>query len=163
MRDRFLNGDERLYLWFHRFSDNKKIEKAMRFFTLFGETRVGVAFFLVMSMVAYITGSEAAMKGAIGIFVSQAIVHTIKRIVHRRRPYTTLDLDSVQNPPRCVYSFPSGHTACAFSVARGLSRLVPELSIVLYCVAIMTGLSRVSLGYHYPTDVVFGVILAVFW
>lgn len=56
-------------------------------------------------------------------------------------------------------SFPSGHTTVSFALAYALSRSYPRLSPIFYAIAIGVGLSRISLGSHYPSDVMGGAIL----
>ena len=59
-------------------------------------------------------------------------------------------------------SFPSGHTAAAFSVATVLSRRYPKhrwLPYVAYSLAGVVAFSRVSLTSHFPSDVVMGAAL----
>ena len=163
MKATILFGDRQLYFWLHQLTRSKAFASLMRIVTIFGETSVGVVYFFIMVILANVNNNEVALKGAMGMLVSQMIVHTIKRVVHRRRPYTTMDVASVNNPPKCIYSFPSGHTACAFSVALGVSKMLPELTFIMFFLAILTGLSRIALGYHYPTDVIFGAIIAIIW
>jgi membrane-associated phospholipid phosphatase len=59
-------------------------------------------------------------------------------------------------------SFPSGHTAAAFSLATVLSRRYPKyrwLPYVAYGLAGVVGFSRVSLTSHFPSDVFMGAAL----
>lgn len=60
------------------------------------------------------------------------------------------------------YSFPSGHTmhAVAFSII--LAQAIPWLGTLLVPFAVLTGLSRVVLGLHYPSDVFMGAVLGLF-
>jgi len=60
-----------------------------------------------------------------------------------------------------VKSFPSGHTAAAFSVAAVLILSIQQLPIkiiVLVC-AVLVGLSRIAIGAHWPMDVLAGAIV----
>jgi membrane-associated phospholipid phosphatase len=72
-----------------------------------------------------------------------------------------------------TYSLPSGHSlfsACFYCVVaseiaatyiNGLARTALWTSTILLIAAI--GFSRIYLGVHYPTDVIAGYIVAVFW
>jgi undecaprenyl-diphosphatase len=60
------------------------------------------------------------------------------------------------------HSFPSGHTADAFTSALFLGLLLPGRALwpVWLAIAVAVGLSRVCLYSHYPSDVVAGTFLA---
>ncbi|MGV2794782.1 phosphatase PAP2 family protein, partial [Clostridium perfringens] len=50
------------------------------------------------------------------------------------------------------YSFPSGHTTAAFSVAIPFLFVAPGLAQILLPLASIGGLSRIYRGVHYPSD-----------
>ena len=54
------------------------------------------------------------------------------------------------------FSFPSGHTMHAVAFATLLTQAFPWLGLLLIPFALLTGLSRVVLGLHYPSDVFMG-------
>ena len=102
------------------------------------------------------TGSRMVMV----IVLSQTVVFLVKRLVHRPRPFKVLANIINQKPTNCQYSFPSGHTCAAFSLAFVLAASLPEFSLIFFTLASLVGFSRVYLGVHYPTDVVVGFITA---
>ena len=75
-------------------------------------------------------------------------------VAHRRIQQGARTLDE--------YSFPSGHTMHAVAFAALLMQAFPWLGIVLIPFALLTGLSRVVLGLHYPSDVFMGAVLGLF-
>ena len=66
-------------------------------------------------------------------------------------------------PILTVYSFPSGHTAVAFAVFFLLAIYIQRtwVSIVLLCVALLVGLSRMYLLEHFWIDVYFGSLVGI--
>jgi undecaprenyl-diphosphatase len=80
----------------------------------------------------------------------------VKRSTVRSRPYQVNPLVSAGAAVLDRFSFPSGHTlhAIAFSLVAG--SYYPGLWIVLAPFTLLTAVSRVALGLHYPSDVIAG-------
>ena len=99
----------------------------------------------------------AGSAALIGVLIFKALKH----LSHRRRP--------CQFEPHCwskvlppdKFSFPSGHTMTAFSIALVLSYFYPALEGTLFFLAISIGFSRIVLGMHFLSDVLAGVVLGV--
>ncbi|XP_029004024.1 polyisoprenoid diphosphate/phosphate phosphohydrolase PLPP6 [Betta splendens] len=103
-------------------------------------------------------GQEVMLNLLMGLLLDVLLVAIVKAVVRRRRPahnrmdmFATFSVDS--------YSFPSGHaTRAAFCGRFLLAHLVlaaPLRVLVLLWTGVV-GLSRVLLGRHNVTDVVFG-------
>ncbi len=58
-------------------------------------------------------------------------------------------------------SFPSGHTTVAFASAVILGTLFPRFRIPLFALAVLTGISRILLRVHYPSDAIAGATLGI--
>ncbi len=87
-----------------------------------------------------------------------AIVLPLKVLISRPRPYQTHS--SVRRlADEIGAGFPSGHSMNAFIIARIMTSFYPVLGLVLYPIAVSTAISRVYLGLHYPTDVMFGSLI----
>ncbi|MBN2794281.1 MAG: phosphatase PAP2 family protein [Clostridia bacterium] len=151
--------DTRILIRFNRFSRHKFIHYFMSIITHFGDTEVTFIYGFMMLFVGVYFKNPQGFHALKVILMTQIIVQGIKRLIHRIRPYFKIKDLNIENPPTCQYSFPSGHTASAFSIAFGLSNFVPSLQIFFLGTAILVGLSRMILGYHYPTDVLIGFII----
>lgn len=86
----------------------------------------------------------------------------LKQIAARTRPYEAIP-DLVPLVPRPTdFSFPSGHSAAAFSAAGVFARtLQKRFGIPLLLFATVMALSRLYVGVHYPSDVLCGVISGI--
>jgi len=85
------------------------------------------------------------------------------RPVHYFGTTKLLHLVSGYKPPN-LGSFPSGHTATAFSVCLYLSiySKTSVLKLILFLIAFLVGYSRIYLSAHFPADVVVGAFVGVF-
>lgn len=112
-------------------------------------------FFLVMFAVIYWSvNKELGFWGLIIMPVSILLTSEIpKDIIRLPRP----DVRGVTVP---TFTFPSGHTSGALSVWGYLAIAVKErwLWILSLVIIFMVGLSRIVLGYHYPGDVLGGLV-----
>ncbi|MBO8127177.1 MAG: phosphatase PAP2 family protein, partial [Firmicutes bacterium] len=128
-----------------------------------------VTFFGSSPAAAAITGSlalageeEVAYKMANSVLYAGIGFSLLKTVVGRPRPYT----GEVKNRPlsfsRDYASFPSGHTATAFAMARVLAEEYPDYKYFYYAGAALVGLSRIYLDVHYASDVVAGAALGLY-
>jgi undecaprenyl-diphosphatase len=118
---------------------------------------------LGIMLLAFGGAQRVAAIGAAGsaALVGVLIFKALKHLSHRRRP--------CQFEPHCwskvlppdKFSFPSGHTMTAFSIALVLSYFYPALEGTLFFLAISIGFSRIVLGMHFLSDVLAGVVLGV--
>ena len=88
----------------------------------------------------------------------------LKHIFRRQRPYVENGVDRWFNHERGsdYYSFPSGHTTTAWSVATviaGMYKDKPAVPIICYSLATLVGLSRLSENKHWTSDVLVGAVL----
>lgn len=102
------------------------------------------------------------MAGELLVFLAVTLT------VHRPRP-PVVRLDVA--PP--TSSFPSGHTAAAVALygciailllwVYGRRRATLAGAVVLWCIPVIVGLSRLYRGMHYPSDVLAGALTGGLW
>ncbi|MCL9781572.1 phosphatase PAP2 family protein [Vibrio sp. S4M6] len=85
----------------------------------------------------------------------------IKKVFKRRRPGQLSSLLPAFITPADQYSLPSGHTAAAFVMATVMGHFYPELFVFSVIWAACIGVSRILLGVHFFSDILFGVGLGV--
>ncbi|KAF7660751.1 hypothetical protein LDENG_00276290 [Lucifuga dentata] len=103
-------------------------------------------------------GQEVMLNLLLGLLLDLVLVGIVKAVVRRRRPaHNRMDMFATYSVDR--YSFPSGHATRAAMCGRFLLAhlvLAAPLRVLVLLWAGMVGLSRVLLGRHNVTDVVFG-------
>ena len=120
-----------------------------------------------MGVYALIKKDQPLLKEAIyiGTSVIEAlgITMAMKYTFDRQRPYEKYPdlIHPVSTEPDP--SFPSGHTAAAFSLATSLSITYPKWYVIAPSAvwACGVGLSRINQGVHYPSDVMTGAAIGV--
>ncbi|MCS6761367.1 MAG: phosphatase PAP2 family protein [Candidatus Devosia symbiotica] len=99
----------------------------------------------------------------VGVGLPGLVSNLIKRLIGRARPEFFQDLGSFYFQPllndSTFQSFPSGHSTTAIGSALVFSFMLPRYHGLFLLIGVMTGLSRIVIGMHYPTDVVAGFVL----
>ena len=145
---------------------NSKIKNKYLDIFMYRVTDLGGAIFITvfsLSMVLF-GSSNNKLIGTEAIFalgISQIVVHSLKRLLSRERPYKIIEQLNTFGIDLSDYSFPSGHTTASFSLATTLALNIPRIYIIVYFLAIIIAISRIYLGVHYPTDVAAGMILGI--
>ena len=89
-------------------------------------------------------------------------VHGLKNGIDTLRPLAVLGADSVHVIGEALNknSFPSGHTATAFTLAAAicLRGVHPALAITALLLATLAGISRAMVGAHWPIDILAGAL-----
>ena len=120
-----------------------------------------------MGIYALVQKDEPLLKEAMYIGTSAiealSITMAMKFTFNRQRPYEKYPdlIHPVSTEPDP--SFPSGHTAAAFSLATSLSINYPKWYVIAPSAvwACGVGFSRINQGVHYPSDVLTGAAIGV--
>jgi len=99
--------------------------------------------------------------GASAAVVSILLFSALKKASHRKRPCEIEPHCWASILPPDKYSFPSGHSITAFSIAISIGLFYPELQASLLAVAFLIAGSRIILGMHFLSDVLAGSTIGV--
>jgi len=87
------------------------------------------------------------------------ITFIIKNIFMIPRPFVTMHLTPLYF--ESGFSFPSSHVTVATAIAVLIWNKNRKLGIIFAVFAILTALSRMVIGVHYPTDIIGGFIVGL--
>ena len=136
-------------------------------------TRLGEGYFSVLLVLFFLFYRYSlAIISAIGFILTGGIVQLLKHLVFSDvlRPLKHFegiaDIHMVAGVSmHSFFSFPSGHSAGAFSLFFMISLVLSEkrkfLGVFLFLLAVLTGYSRIYLGQHFPVDVYAGSMIGV--
>ena len=120
---------------------------------------VGVFIWFVFQRVNWKARIYVASLAIISIVVSRGIfTELFTFFFHRARPYLALDLPTLG---LTTGSFPSGHMAFLVPIALTVWSENRKLGNWFLGGTILVGISRVAYGYHWPSDILGGIVVGV--
>jgi len=97
------------------------------------------------------------------ILIPAAVYLTVKLIpvlYNRQRPFAEYSLKNLVKQ-REDHSFPSTHTASSLIISLAVLNINPGLGVLMLGLAVITALSRIMVGVHYPSDILGAWLLAL--
>lgn len=155
-------ADFNSYRFLYKFSEQHLfVEKVFYFFSQYGI----VIIFLSFIYLIWRQKIRAFFCSFFAMGYAAAVDLIIMFFWHRPGPYVShADLVKIaaEGTRMSVASFPSSHTYIAFAVATSIFLYGHKrLGIALFLLAVMVGVGRIGIGFHYPTDVIGGAIIGI--
>lgn len=129
-----------------------------------GLTTVGDGLMLGIILGAFlVVNPRVTVLGLVLVLAASFTINLIKAIFPTMRPAAVLDSVHVIGPLLRSGAFPSGHTASSMAAALGVAHFQrsPIAGAVAIVLAVLTSLSRIFVGAHFPTDVIGGMICSL--
>jgi undecaprenyl-diphosphatase len=124
-------------------------------------TYLGSVQFSILLSIFAIINISSPQRLLLSLICSSILCHIIKVSVCRVRPFLIIKDLYIEKIGIDKYSFPSGHTTAAFSIATSFCFLQPHFSVLYIFLAVIVGFSRLYLGVHYITDVFIGMFIGI--
>lgn len=152
--------DRRCLDYINTYCKSRTLDRIMPIITMLGN--LGIVWFvisilLMLKIDSRLTGIMVILSVLVTTIIGEGI---IKHIVRRKRPFFHSKEELLISKP-ITYSFPSGHTASSFAALAVFIQMNGKLGLIASPIATLIAFSRVYLKVHYPSDVIFGVILGL--
>ncbi len=155
------NLDEKIFLTMYNYS--KKNKKLYDFFNVFTKISKNLFVVIYVSVVLYTymyNYNRLAFVILIPFFGLVTSV-TLRKIVNRNRPYIVFS--KLQLPVKKIGSFPSNHSVSSFLISFTCLHINIMFGIIIFIIAIISSISRVFVGIHFPADIISGLLIAIFF
>lgn len=162
MIEKLLNLDSSMLLFIQERIRNPILTPIFTVITHLGD---GGAIWIIASM-GLLCSKKTRETGvmALGALTGSVLINNVilKNLVCRLRPFDVIYGLVPLIPKPQDYSFPSGHTAASFAAGCILFRRLPKrYGIWALVLAVLIACSRIYLGVHYPSDVLFGMLSGI--
>ena len=162
MLESLINFEGSILLFLQNYVRNPVLNALLIPFTL--SNNAGISCILIVAVFIYFKSlRKAGILMGISLLLEFLLNNLIiKNLFARIRPYEVIDGLILLVGKAPDYSFPSGHTGSAFALAVVIFMVMDrKYGIIALILASLMGFSRLSVGIHYPSDVLGGVILGV--
>jgi undecaprenyl-diphosphatase len=163
--NKLIEWDHKVFLKIYRDETSRKYLFTAKVISFFGNIYFWIIIAIIIAIANYVTKDYYLSALFFGGFDQSFFFYVLMRyvIVKRNRPYITLRQHNVQKEDELTgehKSFPSGHVTFFIFFCYLFSfyfNFWPFLliGVVLGCII---GITRITLGVHFPLDVIFGVV-----
>lgn len=157
---------------------NKLVRMDIAIFNFFNQKLKCMALDLIMPLFTHLAGFTSVVgiclifslsipsvpgRNILGaVFFAQLAAQTIKFMFKRIRPHIKLSgVNIFDKLMQYDPSFPSAHTATIVALAGVIAIKHPLFFLPLVILCVLVGISRIYLGQHYPSDVIFGAAIGI--
>jgi len=171
--DKIVQWDDRAFLSLYKSDFSKRTKQFAKIFSFLGSLYFWSIIIVVWFFYGFVTKDYDLLVLFVSGFEQSLILHVIIRygLIRRNRPYIKLKKEGVKRHDlliRIPYlmsesdekSFPSGHVTffILFGIILAKNFNSWPIFFIFFSLDIIMGISRVILGVHFPTDIIFGFI-----
>ncbi|PKM66613.1 MAG: hypothetical protein CVU95_10045 [Firmicutes bacterium HGW-Firmicutes-2] len=151
--------DDKLLLILMKQTENKMIAYIMKFIAVYA-SKIFMTIYGVYIIFLIIIRDPILIPFLVGPLLSLLSVVIIRHFVKRERPFVMYAIEPLISHDKGP-SFPSKHGTSAFAIAFAIFWIHPLIGGVAIVLALLTGISRIMVGVHYPSDILAGLLIAI--
>ena len=176
--ERIENWDTKTFLSLYKSDFSKRSKQFAKIYSFFGSFYFWGIVYIIWFFYGYITKDYYLLVLFTGAFDQSILIHILirYRIIRRNRPYVKLRDEGVQRHDKFIQipylmpsseqkSFPSGHVTffLLFGIVFAYYFGNWVLFFIILGLDIVMGISRLILGVHFPTDIIFGFLFGLLY
>jgi undecaprenyl-diphosphatase len=149
--------DKRIFSVINRITGRQHL---MDFIMIFVSKRIRYFYFIVLFILWFKSNSSqiVAKKAIISAVITLSIRKMVNLFYFRPRPFVSNRV-GILIPSKTDSTFLSKHTLLAFAISTSILLRRNFLGRILIGFSSLTGLSRIWVGHHYPSDIIRSVIV----
>lgn len=134
------------------------LDKLFEGITIFGEELFMVP---LLAIIYWTIDKKFGETLAYTVFTSLLFNNSLKELFSFERPIGKEGIRTLRPETATGKSFPSGHSQNAAATGTAISLYLKKrwLTMILWILIVLIGISRLYLGVHYPKDAVVGILL----
>jgi undecaprenyl-diphosphatase len=128
-------------------------------FMILVSNKVRYVYFLILILMWFKKPYRQITNNAvISAFITLILNIFLKLCISKPRPFLKSRV-GILIPSKMDSSFPSKHTLLVFAVSTSILLYNRVLGSIMCGLAVMTGISRIWVGHHYPSDIIGSALL----
>lgn len=157
--EKIIEWDQRLFLHCQRRAQNRPVLKKSMKWMAKSSSKVFAVVYVLVSGVLLMRHDARLIQFLIIPAVTLVLTAMLRFVFNRPRPFEIFDFETGIDH-ESGSSFPSQHTSSAMIIALSILWVFPLVGVIMLLLAVLTGVSRVICGVHFPLDVFAGTALA---
>lgn len=152
--------DHHLFLSAHKWTlKHSHLKNGMRIITKASSKVFALAYALSIAVLFY--RHDSRLIGFLGVpALVLGVTTLIRKQINRQRPFECLEIEAgIEHESGA--SFPSKHASSAMIIALAIFWINPIVGMVMILLALLTAVSRVFTGVHFPFDILAGIGIAL--
>jgi undecaprenyl-diphosphatase len=157
--ERIIGWDQHLFLTCQRRVRNRPLLKKSMKWMAKSSSKVFAVVYVSVAGILLMRHDARLIQFLIVPAVTLALTAMLRHVFNRPRPFEVFDFETgIEHESGS--SFPSQHTSSAMIIALSILWVFPLAGVIMLILALLTAVSRVISGVHFPLDVLAGTTLA---
>lgn len=127
------------------------------FFMIFVSKKIRYVYIIIL-VIMWFRNRKITINAVLSVVITLLINIIIRSFYFKARPFLKHRV-GILIPSAVDSSFPSKHTLLAFAVTTSILLYQRTFGLIMLGLSFLTGLSRIWMGHHYPSDIAGSAII----